>query len=52
MRTTPTFEKLESDGTKLGSEYEGTIIHYNYQGIEYTALQDNTVVLKSDWDKE
>jgi hypothetical protein len=47
-----TYEFLLCNGKKIGSELEGTIILYEYNGIEYSVLQDNSVILKSEWDKE
>lgn len=47
-----TLDFLEKNGVKTGSEEEGTVIHYTYNNINYTVLQDNTVIFRCFWDKQ
>ena len=46
-----TYKELQERGEKFGSELEGTVIFYLYNGVEFAVLQDNTIICKKEWDR-
>ena len=42
------YEFLEENGEKLNSVIEGSCILYEYNGIEYVVLCDNTVITREE----
>lgn len=47
-----TYEFLQDNGQKTGSGMEGTVMFYEYMSIEYAILQDDSVILRTDWEDD
>lgn len=60
MNELPTFEELlemqkTGDAKIIGTEFDGSVQHWSIFEVgmeDVTVLCDNSVILKSEWDKE